>query len=103
MRAESTGAAPGLPSDLAAGVDAAVDTPAATPPSQTPVSRPTVDPPPYVFNIIDAPAAAVLSFNITVHSPFALNTELHSAIRSPGRLMLFFPVSDHSSNPMGVC
>jgi len=103
VRAAGTGAVGGLPSDLAAGMDAAVDTPVATPPSQTPVSTPNVDPPPHVFNIIDAPAAAVLSLNVTVHSPVALNTELHSAFRSPGRLVLFFPVSDHSSNPMGVC
>jgi len=103
VRAAGTGAASGLPSDLAAGVDAAVDTPAATLPSQAPVSTPTVDPTPCVFNIIDARAAAGLSFNVTVHSLFALSTELHSAFRSPGRLVLLFPKSNHSSNPMGVC
>ena len=58
---------------------------------------------PYGFNIIDAPAAAVLSVNVTIHSRVELNTKVHSASRLPGCLKLFFPVSDDSSNPMSVC
>ena len=90
-----------------------LDAPAVARLPSTPLAALAVDSPsspsspvaagPYGFNIIDAPAAAVLSVNVTIHSPVALNTEVHSASRLPGRLVLFFPVSDDSSSPMGVC
>jgi len=86
----------------------ALDAPAVARLPSTPLAALVVDAPsspsspvaagPYGFNIIDAPAAAVLFVNVTIHSPVALNTEVHSASRLPGRLVLFFPVSDDSSN-----
>jgi len=110
LQLDATEDAAGPPS---ASVTGALDTAAPVRPSPTPLASPSVDAPaspsspaaagPYSFNVIDAPSSSVLSVNITVHSPVALNTELHSASRSPGRLVLFFPVSDNSSNPMGVC
>ena len=55
------------------------------------------------LHFFGAPDAAVLSVNITIHSPLSLNTELHSASGSQGLLVLLFPVSDDLSSSMRVC
>jgi len=55
------------------------------------------------LNVVDAPAAAPLSLSITMLSPVALDSKRHRATRTPGRLVIFFPVDNTQSDAVGVC